>query len=335
MSVTVLIVLFVVAGFNFNLFIKIFSCLYAISFFGLFFFLMKKGKLHFTFKVSRVTKKFWKKMATLMVFIYAGMVISTLSASIDTFTIASYKGIAALAIFDVANYISSVISVPQRSIVAISIPYLSEAWRKKDYGTIQRIYSRSSINLLLISIFIFSLIWLNYDSVMTLLPINPAYREGKMVVLLMGLKFIVDMGTGVNSQIIGTSTYWRFEFFCGLILLALTASLNILLVKKFGIVGAAWSNLAAYSVYNAVRIIFLWKKFNVQPFNWKTLHTLIIALACYFICYFIFGNMHSWLSIFLTSGLYVAMFGFAAVYFNLSPDIMPVWQTVKKRLGIR
>lgn len=269
-----------------------------------------------------------------MGFVYAGLVITTLSASMDTFTIASYIGIGSVAIYDVSNYISNIISVPQKSVVAISIPYLAEAWRKKDLATIQRIYSRSSINLLLISIFLFTLIWLNYDTAMSILPINQAFREGKLVVLLLGLKFIVDMGTGVNGQIIVTSTYWRFEFTCGVILLSLIAPLNILLVKHLGIVGAGYSNLIAYTIYNAIRIVFLWKKFNLQPFTIKTVYALVISLVCYFICYFLFHNMHSWLSLFLTSGVYAALFGTATVYFNLSPDILPVWQTVKKRLRL-
>lgn len=334
-SVTVLIILFIAGGFKFSLFIKIFSCLYAISFLGLLSYLIGRKKINFTLKISRVTKKFWKKMLTLMVFVYAGVIITTAAASVDTFTIASYIGIGSVAIFDVSNYISSIISVPQRSIVAISIPYLSEAWKNKDYKTIQRIYTRSSINLLLISIFIFSLIWLNYDNAMTLLPINPAYREGKMIVLLLGLKFIVDMGTGVNSQIIGTSTYWRFEFICGVVLLSLITPLNILLVKKLGIEGAGYSNLIAYTIYNIIRLYFLWKKFRLQPFTMQTVYTLVMALACYFVCYFFFRQMHSWLSVCLTSGLYILLFVFATVYFNLSPDIAPVWQTVKKRLGVK
>jgi len=43
------------------------------------------------------------------------------------------------------------------------------------------------------------------------------------------------MGTGVNSQIIGTSTLWRFEFFTGMILLAITLPLNYVLAKKLGV----------------------------------------------------------------------------------------------------
>jgi hypothetical protein len=115
----------------------------------------------------------------------------------------------------------------------------------------------------------------------------------------------------------------------------LIAPFNILLVKQLVIVGAGYSNLIAYTIYNAVRIVFLWKKFNLQPFTIKTVYALVISFACYFICYFLFHNMHSWLSLFLTSGVYVALFAAATLYFNLSPDILPVWQTVKKRLGLK
>lgn len=334
-AVTVLIVLFIVSGFSYSLFIKIFCCLWGISFFGLLFYLIKAGKLHFTFKISKVTRRYWRKMATLMGFIYAGLIITTMSASLDTFTIASYIGMGSVAVYDLSNYISNIISVPQKSVVAISISYLAEAWRKKDMATIQRIYSRSSINLLLISVFLFTLIWLNYDTVMDILPLNPAYRAGKMVVLLFGFKFIVDMGTGVNAQIIATSTYWKFEFICGVILLSLIAPLNILLVSHYGIVGAGFSNLIAYTIYNAIRIVFLWKKFNLQPFTIKTVYALVISLVCYLICYLLFHNLHSWLSLFVTTGVYVTLFGAATVYFNLSPDVLPVWQTVKKRLGFK
>ena len=73
----------------------------------------------------------------------------------------------------------------------------------------------------------------------------------------MGLARIVDLGTGVNSQIIGISTFWRFEFLSGIILLSLAIPLNYLLVKKFGIIGAGYSNLIAFAVYNIIRIIFL------------------------------------------------------------------------------
>jgi hypothetical protein len=34
------------------------------------------------------------------------------------------------------------------------------------------------------------------------------------------------MGTGLNTQIIATSSYWRFDFLCGLVLAGMKLPLN-------------------------------------------------------------------------------------------------------------
>ena len=117
------------------------------------------------------------------------------------------------------------------------------AWKDKDTKEIGRIYQRSSINLLSFSLFIFILIWLNFSNAISFFNINPEYLNGKWVFFIMGLVTIIEMGTGVNSQIIGTSTYWRFELWTSLLLTAMIIPLSYTLTVKFGILGPALSNL--------------------------------------------------------------------------------------------
>jgi O-antigen/teichoic acid export membrane protein len=336
LSTTLLILLLIVGIINFNLFIHLFSFLYAISFFVLVGYLISIKKFHVTLKRSRVTRRFGRKMVTLAAYVYAGNAILIAAQSVDSFSIMSFvpDGLKMLGVFDLSQYICSIISVPQRSVVSISTGYLSDAWKNKDMKTIQRIYSRSSLNLLMISLFIFFLIWLNYDRAVTTLALNPIYLAGKWVVFFLGIKYIVDMGTGVNAQIIATSTYWRFEFFCGVLLLSLAIPLNIILVKRFGIIGAAYSNVIAFSIYNLIRLLFLWFKFNLMPFNKNTVFVLLHASICYLICYYLFRNVQGWVGIALSSIAFIALFGLTALYFKFSPDIQPVWQTIRKRLRI-
>ncbi|HYE53605.1 MAG TPA: polysaccharide biosynthesis C-terminal domain-containing protein [Chitinophagaceae bacterium] len=339
-STTILIVLFFVGAIDFPLFIKLFSFLYAFSFIMLLLYLVQLKQFRFTLKFSRVTKKFWKKMLTLMLFVYAGVIIQAIAQSIDSFTIVSYgedtadpaEGLKYLAIYDFATYVCSLVQVPQRSMISISIPVLSQAWKDKDLTVIKRVYSRSSLNLLMISLFIFLLIWLNYDDAIDSFGLNPMLKAGKIVVLLLGLKFIIDMGTGVNAQIIGTSVFWRFEFLSGVVLLLLAVPLNVILVKRLGIEGAAWSSLIAFTTYNIIRLQFLWRKFRMQPFTPNTAYVLLHALACYGICYLLFGHMHDFGGMVLRSVVFVVIFTVSAFYFKLSPDIEPVWKTIRKKL---
>jgi O-antigen/teichoic acid export membrane protein len=331
---SVLILLFIFKVINYDIFIKLFACLYGILVLILLFYLKQKKQLYFTFKVSKVTRRYKKKMLVFAVFIFAGVAISTTASLFDSLTISSKIGQAAIGIFAFSTYISNIIQVPQRSIVAISIPVLAEAWREKKYDIISKLYKRSSINLLLISLFLFGNIWLCYDDSIKALHLNPVFLQGKLVVLFFGLKLIIDMGTGINGQIIGTSNFWRFEFLTGIILLLLIIPLNYFLISKIGIVGAGISNLIAYSVYNLIRLTFLWKKFKMQPFTIKTVWGLFMAVALYGITYLLLQNVHAWPGIFFKGIVFSSLFIMCTLYLNLTPDAIPLLTTLKKRLGI-
>jgi len=333
-STTLLILLFVLTGKNFDLFIKLFSLLYALSFVSLLIYLIRLHEFQLVSHISRVTKKFRKKMLILMSYVYGGTLVNIGAQSVDFLAIASFRGLNYGAVFDFSSYLANVIQVPQRSLASISIPILARAWKEKDYPTIDKLYKRSSINLLLVSIFIFSMIWLNYDAVVDALNVNVIYREGKWVVFILAIKNIVDMGTGVNGQIIATSNYWRFDFFSGIILLLLIVPLNIILVKNYGIIGSAWSALLSYIIYNAIRIIFLKRKFNMQPFTLGTLGVLVHGSICFFAIYFLFQNLQGWIGIICRSMAFLILFCITAFYFKLSPDLEPLSTTLKRKLGL-
>ena len=141
------------------------------------------------------------------------------------------------------------------------------------------------------------------------------------------------MGTGLNAQIIATSTFWRFDFFTGIVLLGISLPLTYILTKTAGITGPAIATLFSFTIYNLIRYIFLLNKFGMQPFNAKTVYALLLAGADFLICYFVFSNQHGIVWIIVRSFVFMAIYVPAVIYFKLSPDLMPVWQTIKKRLG--
>src|SRR4029077_2447436 len=121
---------------------------------------------------------------------------------------------------------------------------------------------------------------------------QPAYLKARYVFLFLGLMRIVDMGTGVNSQIIATSTLWRFEFFTGIILLAFSLPLNYILAKHLGVIGPAIATFAALTIYNGIRYLFLLKRYKLQPFTAKSIYALLLALTGYLICHYFFRQYH-------------------------------------------
>ncbi|MEO6221547.1 MAG: lipopolysaccharide biosynthesis protein [Ginsengibacter sp.] len=316
---------------RFDTFIKLYSFTYGIIAFALFTYLLWKKALNLTFTISRVTKKFYKKIASLASLIYFGGLVFMLAQFIDTLVIMSLLGTAPAGIFALGSVVAGLVQAPQRGAVAASVPVLSKAWKDKDYQKINLIYQRSGINLLIASLGIFLVVWLNYADAVNTFGLKKEYLESQWIFFFLGMARIVDLGTGVNSQIIGTSTFWRFEFISGMILLSLAIPLNYILVKQFGIIGAGYSNLISFTIYNTIRVIFLQRKFKMHPFSNKTLYAIILAFTCFAICYYTFHNIHGFFSMVLKSSVFIALYAGAIIYFDLSPDVLPVWDNIKKR----
>jgi hypothetical protein len=178
----------------------------------------------------------------------------------------------------------------------------------------------------------FSLIWLNFEDGIATFNLQPEYVAAKWIFLYLGLTRIIDMGFGVNAQIISTSSYWRFEFKTGLLLLALTLPLNYFLAIKTGIAGPAIANLVSFTIYNLIRYNFLYRKFNMQPFDGKTVYTLALTAICFLITFVLFNKYTGLHWIIIRSLLFTVSFAMGMLWLKLSPDAIPVWQTIKKKL---
>lgn len=332
---TVLILLFV-AGIisSFDLFIK----LYAFTFPGiaivLFAYLVFAKKVHFTFQPSKVSRRYFKRIVAFCLFVYSAGLINTISQVFDSIVIASIlpDGLGKAGIFGLATIMTSVIQVPQRSIISTSIPHLARAWKDKNRELLQKIYERSSINQLVFSIGIFLLIALNYREAIVVFDLKRDFLLGFNAFIFLGLTRVIDMGTGVNAQIIGTSNYWRFELISGIVLLVLMLPLTIILTRQYDILGPAIANLVSISIYNILRIVFLWKKFKLFPFTIQSVYTVLLGAACSAGCYLVFRNIHGFGGLVLRSIVFTVIYGASAVYLNLSPDIRPVLNTIKNRL---
>ncbi|WP_438946490.1 lipopolysaccharide biosynthesis protein [Sediminibacterium sp.] len=318
---------------SFESFVYFFAFLYLIIFLILLSYLYYTRQLHFPTTISRVTRKFWKKMLGMQALIYSGTVIASIAATIDSFIIAKFQGLAVVGVFGLAQYAANLIQVPQRSIQAISAGVLSRAWKDKDMDEIKRIYKRSCINLLIMALFIFGNLWLNVADGMRVLHIQKEYEAGIATIFILGMVRIIDAGTGLNAMVINTSTFWRFDFISGVILLAFRLPLTYYLIMNYGIIGSAFAELFAYSLYNFIRFEFLRRKFRMQPFDHKTLLALISAAVSFGIPFFIFQDREGWIPIFLRSILFSGLFIFSVFKLALTPDAGQLYHNFMKRFA--
>lgn len=327
------ILLFYTKLISFEYFIYAFAFLYCAICIILAVYLYRGGHLFFLTVISRVTKKFWKKMLGMQVLVYSGTVITSIAATIDSFIIAKFQGLAVVGIFALAQYASNLVQVPQRSIVAVSAGVLSRAWKDKNIPEIMRIYKRSCISLLLMALFIFGNLWLNIADAIKVFDVQKEYEAGLNTILVLGMVRIIDAGTGLNAMVINTSTFWRFDFISGVILLILRVPLTYYLIKHYGIIGSAFAELVAYGLYNFIRFEFLRRKFNMQPFDKKTLLSILAAVLAFASSYFLLKEFQGWGAMIGRSIIFSVIMITAIFKLDLTPDATQLLQILKLRMN--
>lgn len=325
------IILFCLHIINYHTFIILFSTLFYIIAIAIVIYLFSIGELHLTFKISRVTKKFFKKMLQMQTLIFSGLIIIGLGQTMDGIYIASLKGLGFAGVYTLAQYAANFIQVPQRSLQSIVTGILSHAWKDKNYAEINRIYQRSCINMLLMSLFIFGIIILNIKELFVVLQVKDDFNAAISLFIILGLVRIIDAGTGVNNIIIGTSTFWKFDFITGIVLLGIRLPLSYIFIKKFGTIGAAYSELIGITVYNFLRWNFLNRKFNMQPFTSKTVISIACFAAIFMTTYFSCNALTGWLSIIVKSLCLTVLFVTAIFMFKLTPDAIQLYDKIKKK----
>ncbi len=324
--VTVLIILYAAGLVNIKSFMNLYSFLFLAPVLLLLVILVRSGQWKFNVvRPSKVSLRLGKRMINFGLYVFGAQFLNVFARTSDTIFAIGFEGLPQAGLFAIGSYLIAVMEIPQRGLNTISIPVLAESWKNRDMVNIGSIYKKSVSNLLIIGTGLFCLVILNvYDLVSALnyfgRKTDADYSIIIQIVLFMGIARVIDLGTGINGQIIGTSKFWKFDFFTNVLYTLLSIPLNFILIKKYGIVGLAYANLISLTTYNIIRYAFLWIKFRLQPYTMKSLYTILFATACFTITWFIPLNMTWYFSIILRSIIFCTLF-IPSVYFtNLSPE---------------
>lgn len=257
------------------------------------------------------------KYALLM--IIAGSV-AMLILDIDKFMIGILiEDIEQVAYYSVAIFIATVIAVPQRAMHQIMMPLTAKYLNDNDLTALEDLYKRSSMTLLVVSGFIFLLIVLNINQLYLILP--KEFTGGLFVVFIVSLAKLYDNSLGNNNAILFNSEYYKMVLYFGVFLAITAIVLNIIFIPRYGIDGSALATFLAIVFYNTVKILFVKRKFNMQPFSAESLKICLLLLVSVLVMYFWDFPFHPILNIALKSTL-IGILYFVSIYkLNVSEDV--------------
>ena len=313
---------------DFTAFLQLYVAGFLFKFLLLFIIQIYKGNLSLNLTVGALKIK---EIVVYGFYVLIGGASVMFVSRLDMLMIGALLDLEQVAFYTLAFYIGSAIKVPGKSIVSISVPLLAKAWDEQDFKQIQTIYSKSSINQLIVGGLFFLCIWINIDAIFSILPEKFSY--GKWVVMYIGLAQLFNVAAGLNGSIIVNSKYYKYDLVTNILLVILTIISNYLLIPKYGINGAAMATAFSVFLFNLIRLILIKVKMGMQPFSLKTLYTILILLAVYGISIYLPLSGNLYLDIVWKTFVVLAIFIPLLLTLELSEDINKIVNDVRKRFG--
>jgi len=306
-------------SFSFDWFVLIYVLALSVPTLIFVFLLYKDGELSYHIESNYIDSKLKKEMWSVSVFGIITVFSSSVVSNIDKIMIQQYLDLTQTGLYAIAYFFGVIITMPSRALSKISSTVVAEAWKNNDTSTIYTVYYKSCINQLVFSLILFVGIWVNMDNLLALLPAKYAHIQWVVFWICMGS--FIDMSTGINSTIIGTSPYYKMQTLFMVIFVGIVVATNAIFIPLYGIEGAAFASALSLFVFNLIRWIFLLVKYKMQPFNYKFLLTIIIGLLSYYIALIIPEIKPFYLDMVVRSLVVVIIYAPAVYFLKVSEDI--------------
>lgn len=262
---------------DFTLLVYLSSTIFSILTVILIFNLYKNQIVKINKQKSVVTYRLGNKIQQFALVTWFANLFYIISQFIDSFIIMGLKGMSNFAYYSLGLQAIMFINAPQRSIINSSLASISESWRKNDIANLQTIYFKSANILLWFGGYIFFIILISMNDVFTL--IRPEYNAAKAVIIILGISKMIDFVTGVNTHILNLSKkYWTWDLAINITVLICIIPINFFFVKKYGILGSAYSNIIMVSLFGIIKTTVLFRFLQLHPFTSKNLKLILVII---------------------------------------------------------
>ena len=257
-----------------------FFMMFVISLFGYGLYTNRLEKVKFDFDLGYFKKdNFYREILTYSLFGFLGNIGNYIAIKIDSYMIGEFISFEENGIYNNIYSIISLIVVPQMGLFNLSAPIINKVLANGDYNELDRFHKKTSLSLFFLGLVLFCCIAVGFPYLADFMKNGEDLRSSEPIVWVLGFAMLFDLATGFNGHIISLSRYYKFNIVVMLILAVLTITTNMIFLKHtdLGILGIAIAYAISLSLFNIIKIIFNYIKFNVFPLGIEMMYAMILG----------------------------------------------------------
>jgi O-antigen/teichoic acid export membrane protein len=197
---------------------------------------------------------------------------------IDVLMLGALASLREVGLYSVATRLALPLFLVLDSVARAFAPLAAHLYSHDQSRRLATVYAAATEWVLAINVPAGVLIAVNAEPILALFGQEFVAAAPALRVLSAGIVVATACGTAASML---TMTRWqRLEMFDNLLLLSLNVVLNLMLVPRFGALGAAAATASSAGAVYALKVVQARWLLGVQPFRWRQLATLVLAGAC-------------------------------------------------------
>lgn len=240
--------------------------------------------------------------------------------NIDTILLKVYSSEAMVGYYVTFFGMALVINLPAKALNTTSYQIIADAWKTEDLAKINKIYHKTSLVQFLLGCLLLIGLIANWQNILVMLK-KPEYVNYYDVFIVLGLGFLFDITGGLNGAIISFSKNYKLTMYILVTAALICIGLNVVLIPKFGMLGAAISYSTTMLLLNFSYWAFLAYRYKLQPFNFQFIKLLIISIVVLLIGLMLPYLNNFFIDVTVRSLLMLFIYTILIYYFKISTDI--------------
>lgn len=303
---------------GFDHFVALYLAANAFMFIALLIYAMLQGRLSLGKSGFRLGRLRWRMIR------YGGYTVLNslnqyLKEPINTLMLAGYQGLNQAAVYKVSGYFTQVISAPSRSMMKVVYSVLADKWKNRDLEEIHSLYKKiSNVNLVFSGLVLLGIL-INLDFIFSVLIVS-GYEKGAGVIFILGIGVLYNQVAGINERILLSSDDYRYNLYFNILALLINVLGNHFLIRPLGVLGPALAGTISTFFLQTAIIWFVWKRYRMQPFSWKTLQGVLFLVLAYLLGAYLPVIKNPYIDLFVRSSLSGGLYLSLVYFLKVSPE---------------
>lgn len=242
----------------------------------LLYFLNKKFSL---FRSFRSARRDTREILTFSVPLWLSDMLVKFRGNIQTVLLGSLGSISGVGIFAIVSQVNLVGNIFHASLNQSARPLIAELGDRGDKIRMKQIYQTGTKWVLSLNLPIILIIILFPTELMSIF--GKSFAAGAAALVIMAFAELVNVSTGMCGSIVDMTGHTKLKLANTIVRVTVSIFLNVLLIPRYGLMGAAWTGLIQTILANFLPLLQVWYLFRIWPYNISFLKPLAATAAAF------------------------------------------------------